>query len=46
MRKIVKIKYVYNFQQFETVRYFAKNIFAGKFTLNDADKDQIVMYLL
>ena len=33
-------KYVYNFQQFETIRSFAKTIFAGKITLDNADKDQ------
>ena len=32
--------YIYNFQQFKTIRPFAKNIFARKITLNDADKDQ------
>ena len=33
-------KYVYNFQQFETIRSFAKTIFASKITLDNADKDQ------
>ena len=32
--------YVYNFRRFETIRSFAKNIFAGKITLNDSDKDK------
>ena len=34
-----KSKYIYNSQQFETVRYIAKNIFAGTAILNDADED-------
>ena len=33
-------KYVYNFQQFETMRSSAKNNFAGKINLNYADKEQ------
>ena len=33
-------KFVYNFQQHETIRSFAKNIFVGKSTLDNADKDQ------
>ena len=33
-------KYVYNFQQFETIKFFAKNIFAGQSTLDNADKYQ------
>ena len=33
-------KYVYNFQQFEAIRFFAKNMFTDKITLNDADKHQ------
>ena len=33
-------KYVYNLQQFEAIRYFAKNIFAGKNIVNDAHKNQ------
>ena len=33
-------KYVYNFQQYETIRSFGKYIFAGKITLDNADKDQ------
>ena len=33
-------KYVYNFQQFEAIRLFAKNMFADKITLNNADKHQ------
>ena len=32
-------KYVYNFQQFETIRSFAKNIFANFIILDNADKD-------
>ena len=31
--------YIYSFQQFETIKSFAKNIFDGKTTLNDAEKD-------
>ena len=30
----------FKFQQFGTTQSFGKNIFAGKITLNDADKDQ------
>ena len=33
-------KSVYNFQQFETIKFFAKNIFAGQSTLDNADKYQ------
>ena len=33
-------KYVNDFQQYEIVRYFVNNIFAGKITLDNADKDQ------
>ena len=33
-------KYVYNFQQYKTIRTFASNILR-KITLNDADKNQI-----
>ena len=33
-------KYVHNFQQFETIRSFAKNILGGKITLNNTDEDQ------
>lgn len=33
-------KYVCSFQQFKTIRSFAKNIFAGKTNLNDTNKDQ------
>ena len=32
-------KYVYNFQQFETIRSFGKIIFRCKINLNDAKKD-------
>ena len=31
-------KYIYDFQQFETIRSFAKNIFAGKITSNGVEK--------
>ena len=31
-------KYIYNFQQFEAIRYFVKNIFPYIITLNDVDK--------
>ena len=31
---------MYNFQQFETIRYFAQNIFGGKITLVNADEYQ------
>ena len=33
-------RYVYNFQKFETIRSFSKNIFAGKITLGNSNKDQ------
>ena len=33
-------KYVYNLQQFETIRSFAKNILGDKITLNNDDEDQ------
>ena len=33
-------KNIYNFQQIETRRSFAKNISGAKITLNNADKDQ------
>ena len=33
-------KYVYNFQQYNTIRAFASNVLR-KINLNDADKDQI-----
>ena len=29
--------YVYNLQQYETIRSFARNIFAGKITLGNTD---------
>ena len=32
--------YIYTFQQFETIRPFAKNIRDSKFTINNAGKDQ------
>ena len=31
-------KYVYNFQQFETTRYFAENSFAREITLGNTGK--------
>ena len=31
-------KYVYHFQQFETIGYFAENIFAGEITLGNIGK--------
>ena len=37
-------KYVYNFQQYQTIRSFGKIIFRCKITLNDAKKDHT--YLL
>ena len=48
MEKIVKgehvvyetNKYVDNFQQYETIRSFSKNIFAHIINLDNADKDQ------
>ena len=36
-------KYVYIFQHFETMRYFAKNIFKNKINLDEADKAQIAL---
>ena len=33
-------KYAYNFQKFETLRSFAKNIFSGKTTLKNVDEAQ------
>ena len=35
-----KDKDVYNFQQYEAIRSFAKNIFNRKITLDNADKEQ------
>ena len=32
-------KYIHNFQQFEMLRSFAKNIFGGKVALKNADAD-------
>ena len=32
--------YIYDFQQFEKIVSIAKNIFNGKITLNNNDKDQ------
>lgn len=37
-------KYVYNFQQFETIKSLTKNISLGNITLNDSDKNK--KYLL
>ena len=34
-------KYVYNFQQFEAITSFTKNIFYNKINLDEADKAQI-----
>ena len=31
----------YNFQQFSTIRSFARNSFSGKITLDDADDEQV-----
>ena len=36
-------KYVYNFQQYEIIRSIAENIFTGKITLDNVDKDQSVL---
>ena len=33
-------KYVYNFQQFETIKSLTKNISLGNITLNDSDKNK------
>ena len=33
------INKLYNFHQFEAIRYFPKNILDGQISLNDADKD-------
>ena len=33
-------KYVYNFQQFETIKSLTKNISLGNITLNDSDRDK------
>ena len=33
-------KYIFNFQKFQTIRCFAKNIYDSKTTLDNADKDQ------
>ena len=32
--------YVYDFQQFETTRYFGYNIYTGKFIIDEAEIDQ------
>ena len=34
-------KDTYNFQKFDKIRSFYKNIFCNKITLDDADKDQV-----
>ena len=33
-------KCIYNFQHFETIRYFTKNTFGGKATLNDVNEGE------
>ena len=33
-------KKLYNLQQFEIIRYFAKNIIGGKITLDNANENQ------
>ena len=33
-------KYLFNFQQYEIIKSFAKNLFAGKITLHNFVKDQ------
>ena len=33
-------KYLFNFQQYEIIKSFAKNLFAGKITLDNFVKDQ------
>ena len=38
-------KYLYNFQHFETIRFFANKVFAGKIALDDLNKDQIDLLL-
>ena len=38
-------KYVYNFQEFETRRYFAKNICEGKVILNNVGEDKVIFCL-
>ena len=35
-------KYVYNFQQFETIKSLTKNISLGNITLNDSDNGEIL----
>ena len=37
------IKYVYHSQQFETIRSFAKDMFAGKTNLNDKNKIKSIL---
>ena len=36
----MKEKKLYNLQQFEIIRYFAKNIIGGKITLDNANENQ------
>ena len=38
--KIWDKKYTYGFQQFETIRSFSDNIYTGKITINEAERDQ------
>ena len=33
-------KYIYDFQQFETIRSFGDSIFRGKITISEAENDQ------
>ena len=33
-------KYIYDFQQFKTIRYVGNNIFTGKIKIDEAEKDQ------
>ena len=37
--------YIYNFQKFELIRSFAKNICEGKITLENADNEQASLLL-
>ena len=37
--------YIYNFQKFELIRSFAKNICKGKITLDNADNEQASLLL-
>ena len=38
--KIWDKKYTYGFQQFETIRSFSDNIYTGKITIIEAERDQ------